>query len=123
MEEQTENRKDAIKLYTIGEAATALGLNTQTVYQYILNYDNNRPGTTQLKAIKLGRSWRIRHADLEAFRNRNENTLSMDEVCEALQISRVTCSKYIKSGELAAEKHGKFWMIKQSDLEAFIASR
>jgi excisionase family DNA binding protein len=47
------------KLYTIDEIAETLKVTRRTVYNYI------QSGT--LKAIKIGKYWRVRHEDLERF--------------------------------------------------------
>ncbi len=48
-----------IRLYTIDEVAKTLKVTQRTIYNYI------KSGT--LKAIKIGKHWRIRHEDLELF--------------------------------------------------------
>ncbi|MCR3905560.1 MAG: helix-turn-helix domain-containing protein [Tenericutes bacterium] len=47
------------KLYTIDEVAGILKVTQRTIYNYI------KSGT--LKAIKIGKYWRINHVDLERF--------------------------------------------------------
>lgn len=50
---------DDLKLYTIDEITEILKVTQRTVYNYISNGD--------LKAIKIGKYWRVKHTDLEAF--------------------------------------------------------
>lgn len=47
------------KLYTIEEITEILKVTQRTVYNYI------KAG--QLKAIKIGKYWRIKHTDLQIF--------------------------------------------------------
>ena len=47
------------KLYTIDEIAQTLKVTRRTVYNYIQNGN--------LKAIKIGKYWRVKHEDLELF--------------------------------------------------------
>lgn len=47
------------KLYTIDEIAEILKVTQRTVYNYI------KSGS--LKAIKIGKYWRVRHEDLAQF--------------------------------------------------------
>jgi len=50
---------DNFKLYTIEEIASILKVTERTIYNYIKGGD--------LSAIKIGKYWRIKHADLENF--------------------------------------------------------
>lgn len=52
-------KTEAFKLYTVDEVTQILKVTQRTVYNYIKN--------GQLKAIKVGKYWRIRHSDLEDF--------------------------------------------------------
>jgi excisionase family DNA binding protein len=47
------------KLYTIDEIADILKVTQRTIYNYI------KSGA--LKAIKIGKYWRVKHSDLELF--------------------------------------------------------
>jgi len=47
------------KLYTIDEIADILKVTQRTIYKYI------KSGS--LKAIKIGKYWRVKHSDLEMF--------------------------------------------------------
>jgi excisionase family DNA binding protein len=47
------------KLYTIDEIAEILKVTQRTIYNYIKN--------GSLKAIKIGKYWRIKHTDFEQF--------------------------------------------------------
>lgn len=57
---------EELKLYTIDEITKILKVTQRTVYNYINNGD--------LKAIKIGKYWRVKHADLETFLNDRSNT-------------------------------------------------
>ena len=48
-----------IKVYTLDEVQDILKVTQRTVYNYI------KQG--KLKAVKMGKYWRIRHEDLDAF--------------------------------------------------------
>jgi len=50
---------DDFKLYTVEEIAGILKVTERTLYNYI------KSGL--LKAIKIGKYWRIKHADLQNF--------------------------------------------------------
>lgn len=50
---------EGFKLYTIDEIAEILKVTQRTVYNYI------KSGS--LKAIKIGKYWRVRHEDLALF--------------------------------------------------------
>jgi excisionase family DNA binding protein len=56
---------EQIKLYTSEEIRDILKITQRTLYNYIKN--------KSLKAIKVGKYWRIRHEDLQDFLNRNSN--------------------------------------------------
>lgn len=47
------------KLYTIDEIAEILKVTQRTIYNYI------KSGS--LKAVKIGKYWRVKHSDLELF--------------------------------------------------------
>lgn len=51
--------KDDLILYTIEEVTQILKVTQRTVYNFIKNGD--------LKAVKVGKYWRVKHSDLEAF--------------------------------------------------------
>lgn len=50
---------EGFKLYTIDEIAEILKVTQRTVYNYIKS--------ESLKAIKIGKYWRVRHEDLALF--------------------------------------------------------
>lgn len=54
-----------IKLYTSEEIRDILKITQRTLYNYIKN--------GSLKAIKVGKYWRIRYEDLQDFLNKNTN--------------------------------------------------
>ncbi|MFU8785885.1 MAG: helix-turn-helix domain-containing protein [Candidatus Izemoplasmataceae bacterium] len=56
---------DDLKLYTIEEVTKILKVTQRTVYNYIKS--------GELKAIKVGKYWRVRHTELERFLNRGSN--------------------------------------------------
>ena len=49
-----------------------------------------------------------------------DELLTVDQVAEKLCVTNQTVWKYIKSGRLPAKFFGKFYRIKQTDLDAFI---
>ena len=53
------------KLLTTQEIADYLGLTQRTIYTYIQS--------GSLRAIKIGREWRIKESELEAFINRGND--------------------------------------------------
>ena len=48
---------------------------------------------------------------------------NVDEVMEALSISRVTCYKLIKSGRLRAIRIGNRWKVPKKALDDFLSGR
>ena len=48
-----------IKVYTLNEVQDILKVTQRTVYNYI--------NSGKLKAVKMGKYWRVRHEDLDAF--------------------------------------------------------
>jgi excisionase family DNA binding protein len=53
------------KLLTTQEIADYLGLTQRTIYTYIQS--------GSLRAVKVGREWRIKESELEAFINRGND--------------------------------------------------
>lgn len=51
--------KEMPKLYTTQEIAEMLGVDRRTIYRYLV--------ANKLKAVKFGRQWRVREADLRTF--------------------------------------------------------
>jgi excisionase family DNA binding protein len=49
-----------------------------------------------------------------------ERLFSAEEVAEHLGMSRYTIGEWLRSGRLKGRRIGRFWRIKESDLEAFI---
>jgi len=45
---------------------------------------------------------------------------TVKEVKDILKVSRRTLYNYIKSGDLTAVKVGKYWRIRESDLQEFL---
>jgi excisionase family DNA binding protein len=56
---------EEFKLYTIEEIAIILKVTQRTIYNYIKS--------GQLKAIKIGKYWRIKHDDFQSFIDRGTN--------------------------------------------------
>lgn len=54
-----------LKVYTLEEVQELLKVTRRTLYTYI------KAGT--LKATKMGRYWRVRHADLKEFIDKGSN--------------------------------------------------
>ncbi len=59
------------KLLTTQEVADYLGLTRRTIYTFI------QEGT--LRAVKVGREWRIKESELEAFINRGSGEIKEKE--------------------------------------------
>ena len=55
------------KLFTVKEAAKHLGLTRRTIYTYIEN--------KTLPAVKIGKEWRVKKTELEAFINRGSGEI------------------------------------------------
>jgi excisionase family DNA binding protein len=51
-----------------------------------------------------------------------ERLFSVEETAERLGVSKYTIADWIKAGRLKGTKIGKFWRVKASDLEAFLAN-
>ncbi len=59
------------KLLTTQEVADYLGLTQRTIYTYIQS--------GSLRAVKVGREWRIKESELEAFINRGNDEIKDKE--------------------------------------------
>ena len=59
--EQEQREMEELKLYTLREVEKILKVTQRTLYTYIQN--------GQLKATKIGKYWRVKHADLMDFVN------------------------------------------------------
>jgi excisionase family DNA binding protein len=57
-----DDMKDMLKVYTINEVEEMLTVTRRTLYSYIKD--------GKLKAVKIGREWRVKHSDLQAFLDR-----------------------------------------------------
>jgi excisionase family DNA binding protein len=51
-----------------------------------------------------------------------ERLFSPEEVAERLGMSRYTIGEWLRSGRLKGRRIGRFWRVKESDLQAFIDS-
>ena len=51
-----------------------------------------------------------------------ERLFSVEDTAERLGVSKWTITDWIKAGRLKGIKIGKFWRVRESDLEAFIAN-
>ena len=49
-----------------------------------------------------------------------DTLLSPEQVAERLQVSEYTALKWLREGRITGRKLGKFWRVRESDLEAFI---
>ena len=49
-----------------------------------------------------------------------ERLFSAEEVAERLGMSKYTITEWLKAGRLRGVKIGKYWRVKESDLQAFI---
>jgi excisionase family DNA binding protein len=57
--------EDTLKIYTLEEVQTLLKVTQRTIYNYI------KEG--KLKAVKIGKYWRVKHTDLQDFIDRGTN--------------------------------------------------
>jgi len=62
------------KLLTTQEVADYLGLTRRTIYTYIEN--------KTLPAVKIGKEWRVKKTELEAFINRGSGEIKEKEALE-----------------------------------------
>lgn len=58
--------KEPIRVYTLDEVAEALKITRRTLYTYV------KEG--KLKAVKIGREWRVSEAALQDFINKGTET-------------------------------------------------
>jgi excisionase family DNA binding protein len=49
-----------------------------------------------------------------------DTLLRPEQVAERLQVSEYTALKWLREGKITGRKLGKFWRVRESDLEAFI---
>jgi excisionase family DNA binding protein len=49
-----------------------------------------------------------------------ERLLTPEEVAERLQVKRLTVLEWLRQGKLSGVKAGRFWRIRERDLEAFL---
>jgi excisionase family DNA binding protein len=49
-----------------------------------------------------------------------DTLLRPDQVAERLQVSAYTALKWLREGKIIGRKLGKFWRVRESDLETFI---
>lgn len=64
--EQEQREMEEMKLYTLKEVEKILKVTQRTLYTYIQN--------GQLKATKIGKYWRVKHADMEQLIDQGLNT-------------------------------------------------
>ncbi len=104
------------KFYTIEEVASLLHVHRTYVASLIEE--------KKLSALKIGRSYRIRHIDLEKlFGGKIEKLFTINNLAKILKINRVYISRLIKEGEIKALHIGKFYRIKESDFQSFIEGK
>lgn len=58
--------KEPIRVYTLDEVAEALKITRRTLYTYVKD--------GKLKAVKIGREWRVSEAALQDFINKGTET-------------------------------------------------
>lgn len=46
-----------------------------------------------------------------------------EEVAEILKVSVITVKKWLRNGELKGVKVGKFWRVREEDLQEFLEGR
>ncbi len=54
--------------------------------------------------------------------NNNLNVISIEELCQILQVCRNTAYRLLKSGELKGFRVGRMWRIPQESVQKYIGS-
>lgn len=76
----------------------------------------------KIKAIKIGKFYRVSRQGLEEFVGESplSEIMTAAEVGKALQVSRITVTNAIKDGKMRAFKIGKFYRITEKMLAEFL---
>lgn len=101
-------------LLKIEEAAKILKIHPFYILRLIKKND--------LKALKLGNSYRLRSLDLDSFLGENvfQKFLTVDEVAKLLFLSRATILELIKNKKLKSFRLGKFYRVSEKNLKEFL---
>lgn len=101
------------RIYTIEEIAEILKVHRTYVASLIK--------LEKLNALKIGRFYRIREDQLESLiGGKLVAILTVDDVAESLKIHRTYVARLIKDKKLKAIKIGKFYRIREDDLNTFL---
>lgn len=103
-----------LRIYTIEEIAEILKVHRTYVASLIAD--------KKLSALKIGRFYRIRQADLEKLIGGKLDgaILTIEDVAESLKVHRTYIARLIKDKKLKAVQIGKFYRIREKDFEDFI---
>ncbi len=102
-----------IKVYTIKEAADILGVHRTLISRLIHQ--------RELKAIQIGRVFRILEEDLKQFAGDfSQGLLKIEEAAQILQIHPFYILRLINKNGLKALKIGNSYRISRVNLESFI---
>ena len=101
-------------LYKVEEAAKILKIHRLYVLRLIQQ--------NKLKAIKIGKFYRISQDSLEKYIGEEPLTkvLTVDEVGKMMQLNRVTIINLINNKKLKAFKIGKFYRLTETMLASFL---
>ena len=104
-----------LKFFTLEQVAKLLKVHRTFVSRLI--------SEGKLKAIKIGRSYRISEGGLfEFLKGKTKEVYTVPEVAKALQLHRNSVVKLIKSKKLQVVKIGKLYRITDKQLEQFLNS-
>lgn len=112
---------------TVREAADFLHISEVTVYRLLSR--GALPG-----AFRVRGSWRIRCEDLERWggakperRKKKKRTaeeespvLTLNEVAEMFQVSRITIYRLVWQGQLHAQRIGRLWRVNREEIEKLL---
>jgi len=104
-----------LKFYTLEQVAKILKVHRTYVSRLI--------GEGKLKAVKIGRHYRIEEGGLFEFtKSEFKQVYSVEEIARLLQVHRNSVVKLIKSRKLQALKIGKLYRVTDKQLERFLNS-
>ncbi|MFC1656442.1 helix-turn-helix domain-containing protein [Patescibacteria group bacterium] len=104
-----------LKFYTLEQVAKLLKVHRTYVSSLI--------ASGQIKAIKIGRSYRISESDLfEFLGGETKEVYTVSELAKLLQLHRNSIVKLINSKKLQGIKIGKLYRVTDQALENFLNS-
>lgn len=103
-----------LKIYTIEEVAAILKVHRT----YVASLINDK----KLAALKIGRFYRIRQADLEKLIGGplDGAVLTIEDMAEMLKVHRTYVARLVKTQKIKAAKIGKFYRAREKDFNAFL---